>query len=73
MKALISCAIALALCSPALAHPCDDGTGPEGWYRDGGYCEIRNDLQSVVGDNSPTVCFDFDPEPSTNDECPPAF
>jgi hypothetical protein len=44
MKTLVLSTITIvAFSSFALAaHPCDDGTAPEGWQRDGGYCDLRN-------------------------------
>lgn len=49
MKLLITPLTLALLTSTALAaHPCDDGTAPEGWLRDGGYCELRENLSSTI-------------------------
>lgn len=72
MRILTTLVTFLLLTSGAMAHPCDDGTAPDGWLRDGGYCELRGNLASTVQVQK-TVCFDHDPEPSVNDECPPTF
>lgn len=48
MKTLILSTILVAFAFPVAAHPCDDGTAPAGWQRDGGFCDLRASLKSTV-------------------------
>lgn len=48
MKFTMVSLVTALLSSSVMAHPCDDGTAPAGWLRDGGYCDLRDNLKSTV-------------------------